>query len=318
STAIETRNGETVVVPNSLLMKSKFTVIGNRIDERPRWRRWIWINVEFSVAPARVIRTVERALADAEIDALVRDPAPNCVLMEFGNTWCRYALRYWMNDPRKDDPTDSAVREHVFAALQRAGIRLAEPEFGIKLTSENEEHRAAVRAREVDRRIKALAALELFGAFSKEELSTVAERLIYAPFARGDVITRQGAVAHWLYLLVDGQVDVWLESGQGARRLLTTLDGGSVFGEMGLLTGEPRRATVTARSDCECYRLDKSGFQDIIQSRPVIAEEIAGILTKREQELETLKQELATRPAHGRPNQDSVLNLIRRFFSLND
>ncbi|MBX3667610.1 MAG: mechanosensitive ion channel [Rhodocyclaceae bacterium] len=318
STAIETRNGETVVVPNSLLMKSKFTVIGSRRDDRPRWRRWIWINVDFNVAPARVISTVERALADAEIDALLRDPAPNCVLMEFGNTWCRYALRYWMDDPRRDDPTDSAVRTHVFAALQRAGIRLAEPEYGIKLTSENAEHRAVVRSREIERRVKALAALDLFAAFSKEELTAVAEHLVYAPFARGDVITRQGAIAHWLYLLSDGEVDVWFEPPQGPRRLLSTLNGGSVFGEMGLLTGEPRRATVTARTDCECYRLDKSGLQDIIQSRPAIAEEIAGILTKRELELDSLKQALTAAPARARRNEESFLDLIRGFFGLAD
>jgi len=318
-TAIETRNGETVVVPNSLLMKSKFTVIWSPEQATQTWRRWVWFNVDYSAQPVRVIQAVEQAVAGADIPNVARTPLPNCVLMEFGPSYGRYALRYWMIDPRPDDPTDSAVRTHVLAALQRAGIRIAEPEYSVHMIKENEAHRAEVHAREIGRRLRALRGVGIFAAFSEEELKALAERLVYAPFARGDVITRQGMVAHWLYILVAGEAEVWIEQ-EGTRRLLTTLPAGSVFGEMGMLTGEPRRATVTAKSEVECYRLDKAGFEDVIRSRPAIAEDMAAILTERNMQLvraqETLGAEAEAREK--RRQHASLLGKMRAFFGLGE
>ncbi|MBE7420942.1 MAG: mechanosensitive ion channel [Zoogloeaceae bacterium] len=318
-TAIETRNGETVVVPNSLLMKSKFAVIWSPEQATRPWRRLIWFNVDYAVPPARVIQTVEQAMVAADIPNVRRDPLPNCVLMEFGQNYGRYALRYWMSDPRHDDPTDSVVRVHVLAALQRAGIRIAEPEYSVHMIKENEAYREAVHARELARRLKLLRSVDIFAAFSEEELKALADRLVYAPFARGDVVTRQGMVAHWLYILVGGEADVWLEQ-DGGRRLLTTLPAGRVFGEMGMLTGEPRRATVTARSDIECYRLDKAGFEDIIRSRPAIAEEMAAILAERNMQLAQAQEALgAEAREHERSRQHaSLLGKMRAFFRLGE
>jgi CRP-like cAMP-binding protein len=203
----------------------------------------------------------------------------------------------------------------VLAALQRAGIRIAEPEYSVHMIKENEAHREAVHERELRRRLGALRGVELFASFSEAELKALAERLVHAPFARGDVITRQGAVAHWLYILVGGEAEVWFEQGD-ARRLLTTLPAGSVFGEMGMLTGEPRRASVTAKSDVDCYRLDKAGFEDILRSRPAIAEEMAAILAARNVQL-TSAQEALGAEAHERSRQHaSILGKMRAFFRL--
>jgi len=304
-------------MPNSLLMKSKFTVIWSPEQATQPWRRWIWFNVDYAVPPARVIEAVEQSVTGADIANVARTPPPGCVLMEFGPSYGRYALRYWLTDPRADDPTDSAVRAHVLAALQRAGIRIAEPEYSVHMIKENEAHREAVRERELRRRLNALRGVELFASFSEDELKTLAERLVHAPFARGDVITRQGAVAHWLYILVGGEAEVWFEQAD-ARRLLAALPSGSVFGEMGMLTGEPRRASVTAKSDVECYRLDKAGFEDILRSRPAIAEEMAAILAERSTQLASAREALGTEAhAHERSRQHaSILGKMRTFFKL--
>ena len=141
---------------------------------------------------------------------------------------------------------------------------------------------------------------------------------MYAPFARGDVLTRQGEIANWLYLLIKGDVNVWYEPEGQPRRFLKTLYGGSVVGEMGLLTGEPRRATVSARTDVECYRLDKAVFEEVIRARPEVVEEMAATLTAREHELENLKREVANEPAatHSRAGDDTLLRRIQRFFNV--
>ncbi|MDW8468344.1 MAG: mechanosensitive ion channel [Burkholderiales bacterium] len=92
-TAIRTRNGETVIVPNSVLMKSRFAVIGNPESAPVRWRRWIWFEVDLEVPAPRVLAAGREALAGAEIANVAADPEPDCVLMETANGRGRYALR---------------------------------------------------------------------------------------------------------------------------------------------------------------------------------------------------------------------------------
>ena len=120
-TAIETRNGEVVVIPNSVLMKNKFFVQGRaenlRTPSRASTRRWIWFAVDYAVPPARVIETVETAFAAAEIANVARTPAPSCVLMEFGNGYGKYALRFWLLDPQAGRPD----------RFRRAGARAGDP-----------------------------------------------------------------------------------------------------------------------------------------------------------------------------------------------
>lgn len=180
---------------------------------------------------------------------------------------------------------------------------------------ENEAREAARHAREIGRRLAALKGIELFAPLEETELRAMADRLVYTPFVRGDVMTRQGAIAHWLYIVVDGDADVEVENAGGARRPVATLGPGNVFGEMGLMTGEPRTATVTARTDVECYRLDKEGFEGIIRSRPQIAEEMSAVLAARSLGLKSVT-ELAETTSTGRTQGERLLGRIRAFFGL--
>jgi len=107
-------------------------------------------------------------------------------------------------------------------------------------------------------------------------------------------------------------VDIWYEVNEHERRFLTTLPSGRVFGEMGLMTGEPRRATVIARSDVECYRIDKPSFELIMHTRPQLAEEFARILAERSVQLVAVKQG----PGDHEQHQAKILDGIRRFFRL--
>lgn len=311
-TAVRTRNGEVVVLPNSLLMKGKFTIISS--GEVTQWRRWVNFQINNTIPPQRVIHAVENALGAADISHVSTYPRPSCVAMDFRDGVVHYAVRYWLTDPLLDDPTDSQVRVHLYAALQRNDFTLAPPVLSIDVTTESLERDQQQRHNELALRKRTLKQIELFSDFSEAELEEVATSLTFAAFVRGDVITHQGAVAHWLYILINGEIDIWFETPNHERRHLTTLPAGRVFGEMGLMTGEPRRATVTARTDAECYRLDKKSFEHIMQSRPELAEVFAHILTTRNKQL----MEVKTAPEPENPEQQKarLLANIRKFFRL--
>jgi CRP-like cAMP-binding protein/small-conductance mechanosensitive channel len=320
STLVETRNWETVVFPNSQLMKSKFMVLGRRTDQPVQWRRWVWFNVELDVAPTRVVSVVEESVLQTEIANVAKSPAPSCILMDIDSKgFGRYALRYWLTDLGPDDPTDAILRWHIMTALQRAGIKLAVEEHSIHLTKENEKYDEVVHQREVLLRIKTLRKVELFSQLNDAELTGLAERLRYTPFAKGNIITRQGDErSHWLYIIINGEAEVYVDLPNGKRRTVRTLQRGNFFGEMGLMTGAPRSASVVAKSDVECYRIDKDVVEEMLHERPSIADEISHILVVRRAELDVALQNLDATGAHKDLSQQrsEILATIKRFFSL--
>ena len=317
STSIETRDWETVIVPNSALMKGKFMVLGRRRGEPAQWRRHVRFAVDLSAPPARLIPVVEQCVSESEIAHAARNPAANCVLLGFEHGYGLYDLRYWLTDLRFDDPTDSQVRIHIYTALQRNGWRLAIAEHGVRLTEQTEEHRRGVHEREIARRLTALRTVDLFTGLTEIELATIAERLTYSPFAQGEIITHQGNVAHWLYMLTAGDADIVIDGEAGERRFVNTLSAGSFFGEAGLLTGAPRSATVVARTNVECYRLDKASFESVLRSRPEIAQGMSQVMAARQGALAAaiVGHEAAHAHSHG---PAEWLSRIRNFFSLGD
>jgi small-conductance mechanosensitive channel/CRP-like cAMP-binding protein len=317
STALETRDWETVVIPNSALMKNRFTILGRREGAPLQWRRAIRFMVDPAVPPARVITLVDEEMREIMIANVARAPAPSCVLLDFVAGNLLYELRYFLTDLQEDEYTDSAVRVHLFASLQRAGIRIAEEQRTVHAVAKDEAHAESVRQRELQRRMIMLKQVDLLAPLSDEERKFVAERLQYTPFARGDIVTKQGSVAQWLYIIAFGEAEVRFEQPGRPHRLLGTLGAGQFFGEMGLLSGDSRNATVIARTDLECYRLDRASFQALLLARPELANEVSRVIATRKPGLETARAEAASTPVETHePEQPALLERIQKFFGL--
>lgn len=316
STLIETRTWETIVIPNSAIMKGRVAILGKREGQARQWRRSLRFMVDPRVPPARVIAMVNEEMRDVPIANVARTPGPNTVLHGFVLGNLEYELRYFLTDLLEDEMTDSMVRVHLFASLQRAGIRIAEEQRTVHAVSRDEAHADAVRKREIQRRLEMLRGVDLFTVLSEDELNELADRLQYAPFARGDVITKQGNIPHWLYIVAFGEVEVRYEPPHGAPQLISTLRAGQFFGEMALLTGDARSATVIAKSDVECYRLDGKAFQGLLLRRPEIADGMSRVIAARRPDLEKVREAFATQPGPAPTEQFDLLGRIRRFFGL--
>jgi small-conductance mechanosensitive channel/CRP-like cAMP-binding protein len=316
-TAVETRNWETVFIPNSKLVKNDVVVLGQRRGQPRQWRRWVYFNVDFRTSPGDVIEVVLEALRDVPIENVAASPAPSCVLLDLGESTARYAVRYWLTDLAVDDPTDGEVRTRIFFALKRKGIPLAMPAHALFLTEDTNKRRERHHAEAHARRLKALRSVEIFAPLEDAECERVAEALVFAPFARGERITRQGAEAHWLYLVVQGRVTVRIAVDDDEREV-AQMGAGDVFGEMSLLTGEPRAASVYALSDVECWRLDREVFRDVLHRRPEIAHEIAALLAERQLRLSKVRGDLdtAARDRSLEQEKSALLSRMRSFFGL--
>ena len=211
-TLVETRDWSTIVVPNALLLANNITILGWRGGERAVQRMWVWFNVDFRYAPTHVIDVVTEGLLGSPIENVAPDPKPNCLCMDFAkdgrDSFASYAVRYWIIDLATDDPTNSRVRARIYAALKRAGIPLAMPAVTNLVKMHDQAHETVHNSRIHDAHFNAAKTVHLFQSLSDDELRMLSEGTSPALYAAGETITRQGAVAHWLYILTAGSVEV--------------------------------------------------------------------------------------------------------------
>ena len=317
-TAIATNMGETVIIPNGQLIKNRVTVLGRRGDERIPARRDVEFTVSYDAPASRVLAAVVDGLAHAEIrNVAVRPPIiVNCT--GFGDSGVHYVVRYWCTDLAHDLWTDSQIRLHVAAILARNRMEIPFPHR--VLIRKGRADAAVVRERELDTRCATLAQIDLFAALKDEERRALAAELTDSPYVADDVIQRQGEAADSLLILARGRVEVYDDSagGTGMRDHLATLEAPSYFGEMGLLTGQPRGATVIAQNEVLCYRLDKTGFDAIVRARAELVEPISKVVVARQSANDAKLQALSAE-ARARENSYSAAELVRRirqFFSI--
>lgn len=329
-TVVETRDWSTIIVPNAQLLANNITILGKRGGRSVPQRYWVWFNVDFRFPPTKVVQTVADALQAAPIAGVATDPQPNCVCMDFAKdtreSSVSYAVRFWLNDLAADSATSSRVRARVYTALRRAGIPLALPANTTWIQVDNDERAKKKQDKQVSERFRVLRGLSLFRVLTDEEVTTLAAGLSHVIYTAGEVCTRQGAVAHWLYILTSGTVEIRMtvdpDGPTGpfppATKVVSTLTAPEVFGEMGLMTGQSRTADVVAVTDVDCFRLDRDTFERVLLARPEIATELSDRLAKRRVELIAVRDGLDDKAKVERQSmeRDQILGAIRAFFSI--
>jgi CRP-like cAMP-binding protein/small-conductance mechanosensitive channel len=320
-TAIETRDWDTIIVPNASLLGQSFSILGRRAGKPLQHRMWVYFNVDFRYAPSAVIEAVNDALQGSPIPNVAADPKPHAICLDLArdqkDSFAYYAARYWLTDLAVDDPTSSLVRTRIFAGLRRVGIPLARPSTTTFVGANQEVDDQDRLSRHKRARLAAVESVELFAGLTEGERDFVAEHLKYAPFAAGETVTRQGAVAHWLYILTRGRVEI-RRSQDGKTVIVGEVAAPGFVGEMGLLTGATRTADVVACTDVECYRLDKEGFQRVVTERPDAARQFSEALARRQVGLVAAEEKLdeAAKSVRQSQEQQAILRRIEDFFGL--
>ena len=319
-TALATVNNVTIIIPNASLMNNRVTLLGRRGDQRIPWRRPIEFMVGYEWTPGQVMAVVNAALERVDVPFVASEPAANCICAAFDSNAVKYIVYYWLIDIKQYMVTDSRVRVHVYAALGRAGMDIPISRSDVYLHSAR--NRQALRSSEEQAyRVALLQSLNLFASLTDDETQALALQLMPTPLAVGDVATKQGEPSDSLYIIARGHVGIFRDSNDTnppTRRRLATLSAPQSFGEMGLLTGEARSATILAESEVLCYQLDKAGFEAIIRARPEIADEMSQTVIARnaanDATLASLSADARARAAGSKASE--LVRRIRDFFGL--
>jgi CRP-like cAMP-binding protein len=131
-----------------------------------------------------------------------------------------------------------------------------------------------------------LERMEITGGMTPEEIEALRSRLIPESYGKGSAIFPEGDTARDLFMLSDGLVSIKLKLPQSTRlKRVATYTPGGIFGEVALLDGRPRSASVWAEEDCQIYRLPLDAFESLNRDMPGVAiklmTNIAKVLSRR-------------------------------------
>lgn len=301
-TSIETTDGDVVIIPNSSLTKSAITVFAHQKRMKVRFR----LGPEHR--PTRVVQLVKDSLS-APLDGIADDPAPQCFISEFQANHVEYIVSVSITKPGQEEIIISCLLGRISYSLSRAGILVASVPKASELRPapvDADEKRAA--------EIKVIRRIPIWSLLNDDELAILADRMKHVIFGPNESIVRQGEEGDSMFVLLRGSVSVVLNDGHGRMEQVATLGPGGFFGEMSLMTGDKRTATVIAVEEVESVELQKDSVADILQKRSELAREISTVLEKRQLELQAIREKFLASPQPAKPLD--LLGRIQRWFSI--
>jgi CRP/FNR family transcriptional regulator, cyclic AMP receptor protein len=138
-----------------------------------------------------------------------------------------------------------------------------------------------MRAADREQLRRALSRSVLLGALSDDAGAALVALAHPRRFAAGTAVCREGEADGTLYVVARGRVRVSASSSDGDERYLNELGPGEAFGEIALLDGGPRSATVTAVEDCELYSIERRAFYALLERTPALARAVIELLCRR-------------------------------------
>ncbi len=312
ATKVLTLDQVEVTIPNGVIAKAP---ISNFSKPTSASRRQIKIVATYDVAPNRVAETLMQALGD--VPGILKEPPPTILVSEFNERGIEYNLRYYVRDFQSREQVDATVRERTWYAFKRAGLTLAQPKRTILTTDLGETQREQEEQALQHARTKAISQVEFLLKAPPELHERLAKQSETRLYDTGEVVLRQGEPGLEFFIVASGEVTVYFgQEGQNEQVEVTRLGSGNVFGEMSLLTGEERTATVKASKASELIVVSKQAFSQVINEFPEVATEVWQMLEARRSELQHLTQEAMQSTKAAQHEQRILLARIRDFFSL--
>ena len=273
----------------------------------------IRVGVDYNVPPNRVKDALTRA-AQSAVNVLP-EPKVRVFLVDFADHAVIYEIKYYMGNHSRINETNDAVRTNVWYELKRQRIRIPFPIRTLHL--ERHAPRPVEEGHEEARAI--LRGEPLFQCLSDDQIDSLVKQSDLNHFGRGERVIEEGAEGDSMFILLRGAAEVSV-SKNGSAIPVATLRSGDCFGEMSLLTGEKRSATVRADGDCYVMEISKDVMGEVIRESPDCLKQLSELLAQRKMETEGILKDLATSSADQAAKQReytaTFLRRLKTFFAL--
>lgn len=273
---ITTLRNECVILPNNQIAQSR---IVNFTSPGPMVACDLLVGVSRAHPPGQVKAVLRSAFAG--IEGLAPTQPPQVMIWEYADSYIKYGIRYWLHDFGLKLVLHDAVLTRVWYALQRAGMDFSVPLREINMhmiAPDHEQETAQERSQEI---IVALQPVPLFEVLSGGQLDQIASHARLQRFAEGETLVSEGEPGDSLFIIKSGRAGVYVNNGEGQPIPVAERGAGEYFGEMSLLTGAPRSASVVAARDMEVVVIDRHAFTHVLAADPTILEALLDALDQR-------------------------------------
>jgi small-conductance mechanosensitive channel/CRP-like cAMP-binding protein len=309
SVRVRTRSRDLIVVPNSVIGKE--TLINHSRPTRVHGE-YRTLGFSYDDAPNKVKRILQQVALTTR--GVLPDPPPKVRTVNYAAYAIEFQVLYFIDDYDRQQDINDEFMTRVWYAARRNGLTIPFPtqtSFEYKMPAP-----PAVAGTD---HAEALAKVPVFVPLAPEEMAELSRDAVRQDYGRGERIVYQGETGDALYLILSGTAVVAIRDEHGGEREVARLSRGEFFGEMALLTGEPRTASVTAADDLAVLAIYKAALAGMLARRPALAQEMAEIVESRRQGLRAIQDMKSAPPQQREQIKSGASELVRRirhFFGL--
>jgi len=296
---------------NKLLIISNAVLGKEVIEVAPKDNlnaRLVFFNTLYANSPAKTIQNVREAVR--QVENVSQKMRPIVRIRNLGDNGIDWEIKYWLEDYSKFNDTDALIRQRVWYVFQRENLEFAYPTRTIHVETKPQE---SAFVETVNQIFEQLSNIPIFAPLSDEETQKLAQASSARVYAPGEAIVHQGKQGNSMFVINRGAVKVQITE-DGQPKIINKLKESDFFGEMSLLTGQPRSATVVAEEETEVLQIRKKALKPIFETNPNLVKSICEIIEERRKLLETPEHHAS---ALHIDKEKGVLISIKKFFGLN-
>lgn len=307
TTRLVERNGFVIVVPNGL-------IAGQRLINYSGGERDYRVSLRVPLDPMLPVDQAKRILLSGALDAgrQISGLSPDVLLVEYVDGATIFVVRFRVPDFGQEARCRDLVASRVLHALHCAGLTIQQPRLHYTSLENAGGPGWGVAAPRLPAREALLLHVDLFRGFEAAERSALAGTMRPRGLTAGQTVVRQGDSGDCLYVLGEGILEVEIDRGE-ASPIRDRIAPGEVFGEMSMLTGAPRSASVRALLDSVVYEINRTDLDPILQRRPEIVEGLSSVMAEHQARNERYGR--VAEPVAA-VNRDDLLARLRTLFHL--
>lgn len=310
ATTLRQSNTGLVVIPNNQISKNE---IVNFSAADGSMFHDISIGLPYDVSPERLRRVL--LAATSQVEEIYQRPAPSVSLIEFADSAINYKITFRLSNDASPGLAATRLASRVWYQLKREGISIPFPIRDVYLHHEKDDH-----DKTIEHRLNLIGGIDFLAALDGKLRRFVAERLEECWYETGEHIVTEGAFDTDFYIIDRGHVQVFVAT--AGQKAVAELGEGDFFGEMSLLTGEKRSASVVAKHETRLLKLNRDTMGRLLSEDAQLAEVLSKTIAERSSRNSQLAADhhetriAAQKPAEESAARAALLRRIRGFFKL--
>ncbi|MCF8435649.1 MAG: mechanosensitive ion channel family protein [Ignavibacteriales bacterium] len=243
------------------------------------------LDIEFTLNTAVPVPRAKRIILSGVKQALESmtyylKPEPHIYVDSVTEKGITYILRVWYKPYDKYTPEmlKDKILETTLGNISKSGVGFGYPTQNVLVTNYDGKKADYYSIPEIK---NILSSVDIFAHLHENELNILAESIAQITYKENEDIIVQGESGSSMFILAEGLLDVYLQTTNDTELKISQLIPGQFFGEMSLLTGEARSASVSAAVESLVYEISKDNFEKILKARPQMVKDLGKVIAER-------------------------------------